>query len=46
MNALAAAGIYVISDLSAPSDSINRDDPSWTTDLYNRYIAVIDDMSQ
>lgn len=46
MNAFAAAGIYVISDLSAPDTSIDRDDPAWTTDLYNRYTAVIDNMAQ
>lgn len=48
MNALADAGIYVISDLSAPtpSGSINRDDPQWTTDLFSRYTALIDNLSQ
>lgn len=46
MNALAAAGIYVITDMSAPDVSINRNDPGWSTALYNRYTAVIDDMSQ
>lgn len=48
MNALAAAGIYVISDLSAPttSGSINRDSPDWTTDTFSRYTDVIDDLSQ
>ncbi|KAF3387522.1 1,3-beta-glucanosyltransferase gel4 [Penicillium rolfsii] len=42
MNALADAGIYVISDLSAPSQSIQSDDPSWDTDLFTRYSQVID----
>jgi hypothetical protein len=42
MNMLAEAGIYVISDLSQPSESINRADPQWNTDLYNRYTSVID----
>lgn len=46
MNAFAAAGIYIISDLSTPSQSINRNTPSWTTDLYQRYTDLIADLSQ
>ena len=46
MNALANAGIYVISDLSSPGDSINRDSPTWNDDLYARYTAVVDDMAK
>ncbi|KAK9640811.1 1 3-beta-glucanosyltransferase gel4 [Aspergillus fumigatus] len=42
MQMLADAGIYVISDLSDPSQSIDRSDPSWETTLYNRYTSVID----
>ena len=34
MTQLADAGIYVVADLSEPGLSINRDDPSWTVDLY------------
>jgi hypothetical protein len=46
MAALDAAGIYVISDLSEPSLSINRDTPQWNTELYERYTAVVKEMSQ
>lgn len=44
MNALAAAGIYVVADLSAPVEgaSINRNSPSWNDQTYDRYISVVD----
>jgi hypothetical protein len=42
MRLLQEAGIYVIADLSEPSQSINRADPQWTVDLFDRYKAVID----
>ncbi|CEL10973.1 hypothetical protein ASPCAL14080 [Aspergillus calidoustus] len=42
MSLLADAGIYVIADLSDPTESINRDDPRWETALYTRYTGVID----
>lgn len=45
MSLLEAAGIYVLTDLSSPSEAINRDDGAWTTDLYARYTAVIDMMA-
>lgn len=42
MQLLADAGIYLIADLSQPSQSINRDDPDWDIGLYDRYTSVID----
>ncbi|KAF2835940.1 carbohydrate-binding module family 43 protein [Patellaria atrata CBS 101060] len=46
MNQLADAGIYVIADLSQPGQSINRDDASWTDDLFERYTSVVDMMAK
>lgn len=46
INLFADNGIYIIADLSEPTISINRDDPSWTVTLYDRYAAVIDDLQQ
>ncbi|GES58668.1 1,3-beta-glucanosyltransferase [Aspergillus terreus] len=46
MQLLADAGIYVISDLSDPSQAIDRSDPRWEVSLYERYTSVIDDLSQ
>lgn len=46
MNLLAEAGIYLISDLSSPSVSIDRSDPAWGMSLYERYTSVIDELSQ
>ncbi|KAG6026037.1 hypothetical protein E4U41_001375 [Claviceps citrina] len=40
------AGIYIVSDLSEPDTSINRDSPQWDVKLFSRYTAVIDDLSQ
>lgn len=44
MNAFAARNIYVIADLAEPKLSINRNSPSWNTDLLERYTAVVDSM--
>jgi hypothetical protein len=46
MSALAAAGIYVVADLSQPRESINRDDAQWTTTLLKRYTDVVDVMAK
>lgn len=46
MAMLDAAGIYVISDLSEPSLSINREDGQWNVDLYKRYTDVVDNLSK
>jgi hypothetical protein len=42
MNLLVENDIYVISDLSQPGESINRESPAWTDQLYDRYTSVID----
>lgn len=46
MKLLDEAGIYVISDLSEPELSINRDDPKWNVELYERYTAVVQSLSK
>ncbi|KAF7546255.1 hypothetical protein G7Z17_g8565 [Cylindrodendrum hubeiense] len=45
MQLLNDAGIYVISDLSEPSTSIDRSDPEWNVELFTRYKAVVDAMA-
>ena len=45
MKLLQDAGIYVISDLGEPATSINRDTPMWNEELYTRYTAVVDSLS-
>lgn len=46
MQMLADAGIYTINDLSNPLQSINRNAPSWTTELATVYFNVIDAMAK
>lgn len=46
MNALANAGIYVISDLGEPNLSINRQNAQWNEALYARYAAVVDNLAK
>ncbi|KAL8963791.1 MAG: hypothetical protein Q9183_004954, partial [Haloplaca sp. 2 TL-2023] len=46
MQMLADAGIYVVADLGEPATSINRDTPQWNQEVYSRYAAVVDDLSQ
>ncbi|KAG6010225.1 hypothetical protein E4U43_008617 [Claviceps pusilla] len=46
MKMLNDAGIYVVSDLSEPDASINRENPQWNTELYARYTAVVDELAQ
>ncbi|KAH9964549.1 glycoside hydrolase family 72 protein [Russula dissimulans] len=43
MTALSGAGIYVIIDLTLPvNGSIDRDAPTWTTNLQDSYINTVD----
>ena len=42
MQALMDANIYVIADLSSPKESINRDEPTWTVELFDHYKSVVD----
>lgn len=46
MQLLQDAGIYLIADLGEPATSINRANPEWNTDLYDRYTAVVDAMQK
>lgn len=45
MDLFASNGIYIIADLSQPSESINRDSPAWDLALYKRYTDVVDSMA-
>ncbi|KKP00707.1 glycolipid anchored surface protein [Trichoderma harzianum] len=42
MSLLNDAGIYVISDLSNPQQSINRGNPQWNVDLFTHFQQVVD----
>lgn len=46
MKMLEDAGIYLITDLSSPGESINRKDPKWDVELYTRYTKVIDSLAK
>lgn len=37
-------GIYIIADLSEPSESISRNSPAWDLELYKRYTSVVDSL--
>ncbi|CAI1599016.1 1,3-beta-glucanosyltransferase [Saccharomyces pastorianus] len=45
MEALSVEGMYVLLDLSEPDISINREEPAWDVNIYERYKSVIDAMS-
>ena len=45
MNELSKNGIYVIADLSEPEQSIVRENPKFTTEIFQRYIDVVHVMS-
>ncbi|KAK2628875.1 hypothetical protein QTJ16_001978 [Diplocarpon rosae] len=45
MKMLQDAGIYLIQDLSNPSASINRNEPTWTTELFSSYAGVVDELA-
>ena len=42
MNLLQQYNMYIVADLSEPGISINRDNPMWNDQIYNRYTSVID----
>ncbi|TFB00116.1 1,3-beta-glucanosyltransferase [Trichoderma ghanense] len=42
MELLNDAGIYVISDLGNPGQSINRENPQWNVDLFTHFQQVVD----
>ncbi|CAK7906231.1 pH-responsive protein 1 [[Candida] anglica] len=46
MEAFAREGVYVLADLSEPELSINRENPTWNTELYDRYTSVVDSLNK
>lgn len=46
MHALEKNGIYVLVELLEPKHLINRESPSWTTELLKHYQQVVDSMSK
>lgn len=42
MGMLQDAGIYLVADLGEPRTSINRDQPEWNLEIYDRYTSVVD----
>lgn len=46
MKIFSDAGIYIIADLSEPTTSINRNNPEWNLDVYDRYTKVIDTLQE
>jgi len=46
MQMLQDNGIYVVSDLSEPNLSINRENPVWDVELYQRYTTVVDALAK
>ncbi|KAG7196031.1 uncharacterized protein KQ657_000039 [Scheffersomyces spartinae] len=44
MKVLSEAGVYVIADLAEPNMSIDRNNPFWDVDIFDRYKVVIDSM--
>ncbi|GAO13549.1 uncharacterized protein UV8b_05823 [Ustilaginoidea virens] len=45
MKLLSDAGIYVLSDLGNPQQSINRGNPEWNVDLLAHYQKVVDSLA-
>lgn len=46
MKLLQENGIYVVADLGEPSTSIDRDNPQWTVELFQRYKDVVDVLAE
>jgi exo-beta-1,3-glucanase (GH17 family) len=46
MQMLDNAGIYVISDLGNPQQSIDRGNPAWNVDIFTHFQQVVDNLSK